>query len=40
MTHGKLIVSTSSEDLWLENILELGWQLYGYVIALLNANEV
>ena len=25
---GKLIVSTSSEDLWLENILELGWQVY------------
>ena len=24
----KLIVSTSSEDLWLENILELGWQVY------------
>jgi 4-hydroxy-tetrahydrodipicolinate synthase len=28
MTRGKLIVSTSSEDLWLENITELGWQLY------------
>ena len=28
MTRGKLIVSTSSEDLWLENILELGWQVY------------
>jgi len=24
----KLIVSTSSEDLWLENIVELGWQVY------------
>ena len=23
-----LIVSTSSEDLWLENIVELGWQVY------------
>ena len=28
MTRGKLIVSTSSEDQWLENILELGWQVY------------
>ena len=28
MTRGKLIVSTSSEDLWLENITELGWQVY------------
>ena len=28
MTRGKLIVSTSSEDLWLENIVELGWQVY------------
>lgn len=24
----RLIVSTSSEDLWLENIVELGWQVY------------
>jgi len=24
----KLIVSTSAEDLWLENIVELGWQIY------------
>ena len=28
MTRGELIVSTSSEDLWLENITELGWQVY------------
>ena len=28
MTRGKLIVSTSSEDSWLENITELGWQVY------------
>ena len=28
MTRGKLIVSTSSEDSWLENISELGWQVY------------
>jgi 4-hydroxy-tetrahydrodipicolinate synthase len=28
MTRGKLVVSTSSEDLWLENIVELGWQVY------------
>jgi len=28
MTRGELIVSTSSEDFWLENILELGWQVY------------
>jgi 4-hydroxy-tetrahydrodipicolinate synthase len=28
MTRGELIVSTSSEDLWLENIIELGWQVY------------
>lgn len=28
MTRGKLIVSTSSEDQWLENITELGWQVY------------
>lgn len=28
MSRGKLIVSTSSEDLWLENIVELGWQVY------------
>jgi len=28
MAGDKLIVSTSSEDLWLENILELGWQVY------------
>ena len=28
MTRGKLIVSTSSEDLWLGNIVELGWQVY------------
>ena len=24
----KLLVSTASEDEWLENIIELGWQLY------------
>lgn len=24
----RLIVSTSAEDLWLENIVELGWQVY------------
>lgn len=28
MTRGKLIVSTSAEDQWLENIVELGWQVY------------
>ena len=28
MSRGKLIVSTSSEDRWLENIVELGWQVY------------
>lgn len=28
MTRGELIVSTSSEDAWLENITELGWQVY------------
>ena len=28
MTRGKLIVSTSSEEFWLENIIELGWQVY------------
>ena len=28
LTRGNLIVSTSSEDLWLENITELGWQVY------------
>ena len=28
MSRGKLIVSTSSEDLWLENLIELGWQVY------------
>lgn len=28
MTRGRLIVSTSAEDLWLENIIELGWQVY------------
>lgn len=28
MTRGKLIVSTSAEDQWLENITELGWQVY------------
>ena len=28
MTRGQLIVSTSSEDAWLENITELGWQVY------------
>jgi 4-hydroxy-tetrahydrodipicolinate synthase len=28
MAGDKLIVSTSSEDLWLENIVELGWQVY------------
>ena len=28
MSHGKLIVSTSSEEEWLSNILELDWQVY------------
>lgn len=28
MTEGELIVSTSSEDEWLDNILELNWQVY------------
>ena len=28
MTRGRLIVSTSSEEFWLENIIELGWQVY------------
>jgi len=28
MTEGRLIVSTASEDEWLDNILELGWRLY------------
>ncbi len=28
MAHKKLIVSTSSEDEWLDNILELDWRLY------------
>jgi 4-hydroxy-tetrahydrodipicolinate synthase len=28
MAGDKLIVSTSAEDLWLENIIELGWQIY------------
>ena len=28
MTRDNLIVSTSSEDLWLENMTELGWQVY------------
>jgi len=28
MAAGKLIVSTSSEEDWLANILELGWQVY------------
>ena len=28
LTRGNLIVSTSSEEQWLENIIELGWQVY------------
>jgi len=28
MSQGKLIVSTSNEEEWLDNILELGWQVY------------
>lgn len=28
MTEGRLIVSTASEDEWLDNVLELGWRLY------------
>lgn len=28
MAAGKLIVSTSSEEHWLDNIVELGWQVY------------
>ncbi|MCS6890059.1 MAG: dihydrodipicolinate synthase family protein [Rhodovarius sp.] len=28
MTRGRLIVSTASEEEWLDNILELGWQVY------------
>lgn len=28
MTEGRLIVSTSSEDEWLDNVIELGWRLY------------
>lgn len=28
MAQGKLIVSTSNEEDWLNNILELGWQVY------------
>jgi 4-hydroxy-tetrahydrodipicolinate synthase len=28
MAQGKLIVSTSNEEEWLDNILELGWQVY------------
>jgi 4-hydroxy-tetrahydrodipicolinate synthase len=28
MAAGKLIVSTSSEEHWLDNIVELGWRLY------------
>jgi 4-hydroxy-tetrahydrodipicolinate synthase len=28
MTYGNLIVSTASEDEWLDNIIELGWKLY------------
>ena len=28
MAAGKLIVSTSSEEHWLDNVLELGWQVY------------
>lgn len=28
MTEGELIVSTASEDEWLDNVLELGWRLY------------
>ena len=28
LAHDRLIVSTSSEDQWLENVVELGWQVY------------
>ena len=28
MAQGRLIVSTSSEEHWLDNVLELGWRLY------------
>ncbi|MBL8382189.1 MAG: dihydrodipicolinate synthase family protein [Burkholderiales bacterium] len=28
MAQGKLIVSTSNEEEWLDNIVELGWQVY------------
>ena len=28
LTRGKLIVSTASEEEWLDNIEELGWQVY------------
>ena len=28
MAAGKLIVSTSSEEHWLDNVIELGWQVY------------
>ena len=28
LTRGRLIVSTASEEEWLDNILELGWQIY------------
>jgi 4-hydroxy-tetrahydrodipicolinate synthase len=28
MVGDKILVSTASEDEWLDNILELGWQLY------------
>jgi 4-hydroxy-tetrahydrodipicolinate synthase len=28
MTEGTLIVSTASEEEWLDNVLELGWRLY------------
>lgn len=28
MAEGRLIVSTSSEEQWLDNIVELGWRLY------------
>ncbi|MCX7373075.1 MAG: dihydrodipicolinate synthase family protein [Alphaproteobacteria bacterium] len=28
LTRGRLIVSTASEEEWLDNILELGWQVY------------
>ena len=28
MAQGKLLVSTSNEEAWLDNIVELGWQVY------------